>query len=68
MHEPVTNDLERALESLSEEARLAVLLDLQGFSEAEMAEIMACAAKTVRLQLFHARATLRERLRDDRRR
>jgi RNA polymerase sigma-70 factor (ECF subfamily) len=61
----VGRDLERALMSLPDEARVAVLLDLEGFSEAEMAELMGCAAGTVKSRLFRARAALRERLGDD---
>jgi RNA polymerase sigma-70 factor (ECF subfamily) len=55
-------ELEQALRSLSEEARLAVLLDLEGFSEAEIAGCLACAPGTVKSRLFRARAALRQRL------
>ncbi len=41
VQEVVGRELERAMGSLTEEARLAVLLDLEGFSEAEMAECWA---------------------------
>jgi RNA polymerase sigma-70 factor (ECF subfamily) len=58
----MAHELERAMLSLTEEARVAVLLDLEGFSEAEMAECLGCAAGTVKSRLFRARATLRERL------
>jgi RNA polymerase sigma-70 factor (ECF subfamily) len=60
----VGREIEEAMSSLSEEARLAVLLDLEGFSEAEMAECLGCAVGTVKSRLFRARAALRERLRD----
>jgi RNA polymerase sigma-70 factor (ECF subfamily) len=60
----VGRDIEQALAELTEEARLAVLLDLEGFSEAEMAECLGCPAGTVKSRLFRARAALRERLRD----
>ena len=55
---------QRAMGALTEDARLAVLLDLEGFSEEEMAEVLGCAPGTVKSRLFRARAALRERLRD----
>jgi RNA polymerase sigma-70 factor (ECF subfamily) len=60
----VGREIERALSTLTEDARMAVLLDLEGFSEAEMAECLGCAVGTVKSRLFRARAALRERLRD----
>jgi RNA polymerase sigma-70 factor (ECF subfamily) len=60
----VGREIEEAMSSLSEDARMAVLLDLEGFSEAEMAECLGCAVGTVKSRLFRARAALRERLRD----
>ncbi|HEX9104562.1 MAG TPA: sigma-70 family RNA polymerase sigma factor [Polyangia bacterium] len=60
----VGHELEEALMSLTEEARLAVLLDLQGFTEAEMAELLGCAPGTVKSRLFRARAALRGILKD----
>jgi RNA polymerase sigma-70 factor (ECF subfamily) len=60
----VGQEIERALASLGEDARLAILLDLEGFSEAEMAECLGCAPGTVKSRLYRARAALRERLRD----
>jgi RNA polymerase sigma-70 factor, ECF subfamily len=53
---------------LTPEARLAVLLDLQGFDEAEMASLLDCAPGTVKSRLFRARAMLRDLLRDHRER
>jgi RNA polymerase sigma-70 factor (ECF subfamily) len=61
--EVMGRELEQALLSLTEDARVAVLLDLEGFSEAEMAETLGCAVGTVKSRLFRARAALRERLR-----
>jgi RNA polymerase sigma-70 factor (ECF subfamily) len=60
----VGREIEAAMATLSEDARMAVLLDLEGFSEAEMAECLGCAVGTVKSRLFRARAALRERLRD----
>jgi RNA polymerase sigma-70 factor (ECF subfamily) len=64
VEEVMGRELERAMGALTEDARLAVLLDLEGFTEAEMAEVLGCAAGTVKSRLFRARAALRERLRD----
>jgi RNA polymerase sigma-70 factor (ECF subfamily) len=58
----VAADLERAMRSLAEESRLAILYDLEGFSEAEMAELLDCAPGTVKSRLFRARAALRQLL------
>jgi RNA polymerase sigma-70 factor, ECF subfamily len=60
--EVMGHELEQAMMSLTEDARVAVLLDLEGFSEAEMAETLGCAVGTVKSRLFRARAALRERL------
>ncbi len=50
--------------SLSEDGRMVVLLDLDGMSEAQMADVLGCAVGTVKSRLSRARAALRERLRD----
>ncbi|HEU4734600.1 MAG TPA: sigma-70 family RNA polymerase sigma factor [Kofleriaceae bacterium] len=57
------SDLERALATLPHELRIIVLLDAQGFSEAEIAEIARCAQGTVKSRLSRARARLRGVLR-----
>ena len=60
------SEVARAIASLPVEYRLVVLLEVEGFSEAEIADIAHCAPGTVKSRLSRAKVKLRVALQETR--
>ena len=59
MRRIVSSEIEAALQTLSHDARTVILMDLEGFTESEVALVLGCAVGTVKSRLNRARTALR---------
>lgn len=57
-------EIEAALGELGHEARAVILLEHEGFTEPEIAEVLGCPLGTVKSRSSRARALLRQKLKD----
>jgi RNA polymerase sigma-70 factor (ECF subfamily) len=58
----VAEEVATVVRALPEAWRTVVLLDLEGMTEAEMANVLGCAEGTIKSRLSRARGALREKL------
>ena len=58
----VAREIEAAIAKLGDESKTVLLLDVEGFTEAEIAGIMDCPVGTVKSRLMRARMSLRKLL------
>jgi RNA polymerase sigma-70 factor (ECF subfamily) len=58
----VAREIEAAMAKLADESKTVLLLDVEGFTEAEIAHIMDCPVGTVKSRLMRARLSLRKLL------
>jgi RNA polymerase sigma-70 factor (ECF subfamily) len=62
LREVIPDDLQAAIMMLPEEERMAILLDLEGLSEDDLAYALGCMAHSVPGRIARSRAALRRRL------